>query len=70
MTEPDTDGNPPQSTETITAGQAADLEAKADEIGIDKPKFLKYLKVKEFSEIPQANHREAVRLLKDKEEAG
>ena len=65
-TDPDTDGEP-KSLETITAGQAADLEAKADELEMDKKKFLKFLGVDEFAEICKADYKRAVGILEQKE---
>jgi len=50
---PDDDGQSiGQSTATITEPQAADLKALAEEVGADVPRFLRYIGVASFGEIP------------------
>lgn len=41
-----------EHTRTITDEQLADLESLIEEVGADRPKFLKYLKVGSLDEIP------------------
>ena len=66
MTDQDTDGIPPESLETISAGQADELEQLADEIGVDKPKFLAYMDVQDFADISKADHKRAINALEKK----
>lgn len=65
-TENDTDG---VSTEKVTKDQALDIEAKLDEIGANKDRFLLFLKVESFDDILQANYKHALQAvaLKEKE---
>jgi hypothetical protein len=62
--EDDTDGNTP--ADTITEGQAMDLEAMADDVGANKPAFLKWLGANSFASIPAAKYRIAVDALEKK----
>lgn len=50
----------------ITESQAADLQALAEEVGADVPKFLAYLKVDAIERIPAKSFKECVRLLESK----
>lgn len=52
--------------EYITDKQAADLDALIQEVGADKPKFLKYLKVEAVEGILAANYKAAVAALESK----
>lgn len=63
-TENDTDGVSP---EKITKDQAADLEAKIEELKSDKDKFLELMGVKDFQNIRAADLKRAVGILKQKE---
>lgn len=63
----DTDGNAAIATGgLITDDQAANLEALAEEVGADKPKFLKYMGVPEFGRIQAKNFTRAVQVLEKK----
>lgn len=53
-------------TQTITAKQVADLEAKITEVGANKAQFLRFLKVKDLSELPAAKFAAAIQALEDK----
>jgi hypothetical protein len=66
--EHDDDGNSGGGTVYISAQQAADLEAKASEVGADLPKFLKYMGAESFALIPAAHHQKALAALKAKEQ--
>ena len=66
-TEPDSDGASPESLETITKSQATELEDKADELEMNKPKFLKFFGVNKFADISKADHKRAVGVLEQKE---
>jgi len=55
---------------TITEPQAADLKALAEEVGADVPRFLRYIGVASFGEIPASRHDEAVELLESKRKGG
>jgi hypothetical protein len=55
---------------TITEGQAADLRSLAEEVGADVPRFLKFLGVASFSDIPAARLAEATALLESKRKGG
>lgn len=50
----------------ITAEQALDLQAMADEVGADRSNFLKYLRVDSFESIPASAHARAVAALEAK----
>lgn len=53
-------------TETITDQQVADLEALCTEVGADRARFLKWLRVESFSDVPAAHHERAVKGLEAK----
>lgn len=54
------------STPKITASQIADLEALADEVSADIPRFCAFLKVRELSELPASQYAAAVAALEKK----
>lgn len=54
------------SAETITESQAADLDAKIDEVGADKARFLDWLGVESLADIPASDYRRAVKALERK----
>lgn len=62
----DDDGRGADPVQTITEEQAADLQALIDEVGADKAKFLRYLKVDAISKIPATGYRYAVQALESK----
>ena len=49
--------------------QASKAEALADEVGADKPRFLKWLRVADFPAIPKASHDAALKALAKKRKA-
>jgi hypothetical protein len=57
-------------SEPITEGQAADLRSLAEEVGADVPRFLKFLGVPAFGDIPAARLAEATALLESKRKGG
>lgn len=52
--------------EFITEKQAADLQAKAEEVGANIPNFLRYLKVSSFDQLPVSKYAAALRALEQK----
>lgn len=52
--------------EFITDKQAADLKAKAEEVGANMAQFLKFLKVDHLDDLPASKFEAAVRALEDK----
>lgn len=52
--------------EFITEKQAADLQAKAEEVGANIPNFLRYLKVSSFDQLPLSKYADALRALEQK----
>jgi hypothetical protein len=54
------------ATKRIDEKQAADLEALIQEVGADKEKFLKYMKVAKVEDIPAAYYSRAVAALNKK----
>jgi len=69
--DPDMDGRPPgQAEETITEGQAADLDALIEEVGADRARFLAWAGVESLAELPAGRYRQAVSLLERRREAG
>lgn len=62
----DDDGNAAGGVDLITEKQAADLLAKITEVGADKAQFLKFLKVKQLSDLPAKRYTAAIRALEDK----
>ena len=67
-TDPDTDGAPPKSLETITAGQADELEAKVIELGMDKKKLLKFFDAEDYTDIRKADHKRVIGAIDEYEE--
>ena len=65
--EDDTDGNMP--ADTITEEQAMDLEALADDVGANKPAFLKFIGAASFAAIPASKYKTAVAALEKKRAA-
>lgn len=65
----DVDGNTPVSAERISSDQAADLQAKMEEVGADAPKFLKYLRVERLGDLPLAHLTRAYGALETKARA-
>lgn len=63
-TDEDTDGADPT---TISESQAADLEAKIEELKANKANFLELMGAKEFSEIRKADWPRAMGIIKQKE---
>lgn len=61
----DRDGNDPAEP-TLTAKQVADMEALLSEVGADREKFLKYMKVGALGEILAKNYAAAVRAIEAK----
>lgn len=53
-------------TEFITAKQAADLQAKAEEVGVIKENFLRFLGVERLAELPARKYKAALQALDDK----
>lgn len=64
LTNEDKDGNQPG--DCITEQQAADLQAKMEEVGANKEGFLKFLKVKQLADLPAKKFNAAVQALNDK----
>lgn len=65
--EEDVDGNDGTATgEPITEEQAANIRAAVEGIGGDTAKFLKWLGVSKFTEIPAARYSEALKAIEDK----
>lgn len=63
----DVDGaGPQQPRETITAEQAADLDALIDEVGADRGRFLRYMRVESLTDIPADQLRNATSALEQK----
>lgn len=62
--EDDDDGN--SAVATITAQQAADLRALAEEVGADLGRFLKYIKAESIESIPATRYDAAVKALQAK----
>lgn len=63
--EEDKDGNG-LGAEFITEKQAADLQAKAEEVGANRENFLKFLKVDRLAELPASRYKAALQALDDK----
>lgn len=55
-------GGPPK----ITEQQAADLQAKMEEVGANKENFLKFLKVERLADLPASKFNAAIQALNDK----
>lgn len=50
----------------ITEQQAADLQAKAEEVGVIKENFLRFLKVERLADLPASKFNAAIQALNDK----
>lgn len=55
-----------RSVDTITADQAADLDALIDEAGADRSKFLRWAGVERLADLPADRYRKAVDMLERK----
>ena len=64
--EEDRDGNELTDQPCVTEGQVANLQALIEEVGADKARFLRYLKVASLGEIYAQNYSSAVKLLESK----
>lgn len=62
--EDDTDGNPPSPK--VSEEQEANLQALIEEVGANKPAFLKFLKVSALADIRADRYAEAVKMLEAK----
>lgn len=62
--EDDTDGN--DRVEYITDRQALDIQAMAEDIGVDKAAFLKYLGVSHLADLPASEYKNAIAALNKK----
>lgn len=62
----DDDGSTSEQPDYITGDQLGTIVALADEVGADKEKFCKYLKVGSLAEIPAPKFEHAVKLLEAK----
>jgi hypothetical protein len=67
-TDDDVDGMEPaqMTTETITASEAADLDAKIDEVGADRSRFLRWLGVDALEDLPAHRMDAAIKALEAK----
>ena len=64
LTDEDNDGQ--SAGGCITDKQAADLQAKAEEVGADRVSFLRFLKVEKLADLPASKYAAAIRALEDK----
>lgn len=64
--EEDRDGNEPTDQPCVDEGQVANLQALIEEVGADKERFLRYLKVASLGEIYAKNYSSVVKLLESK----
>jgi hypothetical protein len=60
---------PYESLEKITEQQVADMNALIEEVGADKPAFLKYIKAEKLEDIPARAYPTFVKLLEAKRKA-
>jgi hypothetical protein len=65
-TDEDIDGADPGDEETITPEQAAELQAWAESVGADMPRFLAYLRVGSLSDLPASRVETARAALRKK----
>ena len=56
----------PGGPATITEQQAADLQAKMEEVGANKENFLRFLKVERLADLPASKYNAAIQALEDK----
>jgi hypothetical protein len=66
--EEDNDGNG-APVPRINESQAADLQALAEEIGVERAGFLKYLRVEKLSDLPATRYADAIAALNKKRKA-
>lgn len=59
----DDDSHGNKAVDLITESQAADLQAKIEEVGADKATFLKFLKVEKIGDIPAKDFQRALNAL-------
>lgn len=52
--------------ETITESQRTDLQAKAEEVGANREKFLEHFGISSLADMPAARFKEAIRMLEQK----
>jgi hypothetical protein len=64
--EDDTDGNPPDSIETLTQEQIDNIQALITEVKADVPKMLHLWRVKALKDIPRVNYHTVMDLLEAK----
>ena len=64
--EDDDDGNLAPQGPTISEAQVADLAALMEEVGADRAKFLKYMRVGSLDQIPAAAYASSVKALEAK----
>lgn len=62
----DDDGNKAGAGPTVTEDQASDLQAKMEEVGADRDRFLKFFGVERIAAIPAKRFNEAMRMLNAK----
>lgn len=62
----DQDDDARTAVEYITEQQAADLNAKAEEVGANMQSFLRFLKVEELGDLPASRFKAALQALEDK----
>lgn len=62
----DDDGRRAAGPERISASQAADLDSLIDEVGADRQKFMKYLRLTNLADLPAQAFKDAVAALEKK----
>jgi hypothetical protein len=62
----DDDGKGTEPSQFITDKQALDLQAKAEEVGVNRENFLRFLKVSKLAELPASKYKAAIQALNDK----
>ena len=66
----DDDGNAAggvgHSAECVTESQALDLDTMIDDVSADRPRFFKFFKINELSELPASRYKEAITMLQGK----
>jgi len=61
----DDDGNA-AAGEAVSQDQSGELQALIESVGADKPKFLRFFKIEQLSELPAKRYQEAVNMLNAK----
>jgi hypothetical protein len=56
----------PKSRSAITDHQLADLEALIDEVGADRPRFLRFMGVRDLADLPASDYPRAIEALEAK----